>query len=449
MIKHVLPFDKTAVDDIPDVVRRSNETIAIHPSQGKVTLLMRRLFNILLFFAQQDGIKDVYRRPLGDIMAKMQFGSNRTDILKDHLRAMRGVQVEWNNSSDEGKRWGVSGMISEAEIIEMRGIGTFIEWSLPPKIRERLLDQTFYTRLSLQIHSSLRSGASIALYEICSRYATNPSRVTLRAPWEWWRPRITGNPDDADTNLEYKYFKRDVLKLAIMEINTVADFTIELLEYKNGKRVSEIQFAIAAKTQKLPFAIDDPKYDGELLEQVIRIGIAQSEARKLCASHAPELVRQTLQLTESRAGNTALAPLNSKVAYFRSALSKRFVDTAEPALAPPVNGHVNVNVNANANLGFDKAPLNAVDRKEKLQASFAAHQRGEAFSYWKEMDIEEQKNLLDAFVATEPAQLIRDEIRKRGLAAMPARTAFTTWLAQSLWGTPSTDELLAFAVKTS
>lgn len=410
-------------------VRRSNETIAVLPKTGRITLLTRRVFNIMLHFSQQDGIKDVYRRPLGEIMSNTDFGSKNTKIIKEHLRLLRGIEVEWNSNSEEEKRWGISGMIAEAEIIETPGIGTFIEWSLPPKIRDRLLDPAYYTKLSLQIHCSLRTGASVALYEICARYATNPSGVTNRAPWEWWRPRITGSLE-TEAKPEYKYFKRDILKPSIAQINALSDFQIELIEHKNGKWVEEIQFAITQpKQQKLDVVSVEP-IDGALLEKLLRIGLSQTDAQSYFVAHDPQFIKATIEMLDKRVANQKLTPLNSKAAWFKSAIEKKYVDSSE-LVAIPIASEVN-----------DKPT-----KRDQLIAEFASHRQQEALRYFKELNLDEQeKNLAECFTA-EVGVTVKSEYRRKGLSSKLAETTFATWLVNKLWGEPTTEELLEYSMR--
>ena len=217
-------------------IRRPNETIAINPKKGKITLGTRRLFNLLLYFSQQDGVKETYSRSITEVMEHVT-SSKDSEWLKECFRQMQETSIEWNSKDADIEEWGISGLISEARIITA-GNATTIAWALPQVIRQRLMDPRFYTKLTLEIHSKLKTGASIALYEICSRYLTNPSHLTNREAWQWWQPRLTGNPK-RETD-EYKYFARDVLRPAIAEVNLVSDLDIELIEHKNGRRIAEI-----------------------------------------------------------------------------------------------------------------------------------------------------------------------------------------------------------------
>src|SRR6185437_13238292 len=183
-------------------LRKAVEAIAIQPKSGKITLLTRKLFNVLLAVAQQaDESGDTYRALLSDIVANSAFDSNDTALVKEHLRRMVSVQVEWStgtSSQKPGRKWGISTLIADAEILEdptTRRV--WVEFSFAPKIKKKLLDPVQYARLSLQFQSQLRSSAGLALYEICVRYLTNPSHLTMRESWEWCRPILSGTPDTA------------------------------------------------------------------------------------------------------------------------------------------------------------------------------------------------------------------------------------------------------------
>ena len=81
-------------------LRKAVEAIAIQPKSGKITLLTRKLFNVLLAVAQQaDESGDTYRALLSDIVANAAFDSNDTALVKEHLRRMVSVQVEWSTKA--------------------------------------------------------------------------------------------------------------------------------------------------------------------------------------------------------------------------------------------------------------------------------------------------------------------------------------------------------------
>lgn len=314
----------------PDL-RKAQEAIAILPKSGRVTLLTRRLFNSLLQLAQEDGERTMYRRRLSEVLYHASFDSNNTEIVKEQLRRMASIQVEWSSTSGEGeRRWGVSNLLADAEIIEEKG-AVWIEWSYSEKVRVKLLDPEIYARISLQAYSQMRSSASAALYEICARYVTNPSNLTMRAPWEWWRPRLTGNPEDTVEATEYKFFKRDVLKPSMTEVNRLADISVEMIEHKNGRRVSEIQFRVTKVSQSHLHLPDPNLVNTEIIKRLVEeIGLTQEEAARIYSDHEEPFLVATISLVNERGKDRSLPDLKSPAAFFKNAIRGRYATAKKP-----------------------------------------------------------------------------------------------------------------------
>lgn len=419
-------------------VRRPNETIAINPTKGKITLGTRRLFNLLLCFSQQDGVKDTYSRTISEVMSHITT-SKDSEWLKNCFRQMQETSIEWNNNDGKVEEWGVSSLISEARVITA-GNSTTIAWSLPNIIRERLMDPRFYTKLTLEIYSKLTTGASIAIYEICSRYVNNPSKVTNRERWEWWQPRLTGNSKrDAK---EYKYFSRDTLRPAIAEINHVSDIIIELIEHKNGRRIEELQFKVTKKMAPLIEQELLKSFDGELLESIIHLGVSQKDARSLYAEYDLNLIKKTVELTEKRAVAPNIAPLKSKAAFFKKALSGEYAkalsnETAAPSVVVPTP---------------ILPELTQEEKKTNVNAKIAAKRIKDAQKLWEEQDTEEQMSLLHEFRDQNPVESYRKDINRRGSACMVSvavRTAFCQWYAQKTWGDVTEQDVIDFLLASS
>jgi hypothetical protein len=422
-------------------LRKAVEAIAIQPKSGKITLLTRKLFNVLLAVAQQaDESGDTYRALLSDIVANSAFDSNDTALVKEHLRRMVSVQVEWStgtSSQKPGRKWGISTLIADAEILEDATTRrVWVEFSFAPKIKKKLLDPVQYARLSLQFQSQLRSSAGLALYEICVRYLTNPSHLTMREPWQWWRPILSGTPDSEagdEAKREYKYFKRDYLRPAIAEVNAVTNINVELIEHREGRRVSEIQFRVAERKQPMLALDEHPNvFDSTLVDRMVKLGIPLKEAQTLYADSEENRIRASLQMTEQRMRSTTLPAVRSAAALFKDALKKGYAPPVEevPALQ-------------------DKKVAGKEDPRARLMAEYAAYRRKQARELYDEQDDAgrdfARKSFEDEALPGLGAHL-RDEWRKRGIASKIAETAFFDWLALKTWGEPTDGDLLAFTL---
>ncbi|SAK77324.1 plasmid replication protein [Caballeronia catudaia] len=430
-------------------LRKAVEAIAIQPKSGKITLLTRKLFNVLLAVAQQaDESGDTYRALLSDIVANSAFDSNDTALVKEHLRRMVSVQVEWStgtSSQKPGRKWGISTLIADAEILEdptTRRV--WVEFSFAPKIKKKLLDPVQYARLSLQFQSQLRSSAGLALYEICVRYLTNPSHLTMRETWEWWRPILSGTPDTEagdEAKREYKYFKRDYLRPAIAEVNAVTNIFVELVEHREGRRVAEIQFRVTERKQPMLALDEHPNvFDSTLVDRMVKIGIPLKDAQTLYADSEENRIRAALQMTEQRMRSTSLPPVRSAAALFKDALKKGY--------APPVEALPSATSGVPA-----RAPGAAADDlKARLLSEFSAYRRKEARVLYDEQGEEERELARQSFeddVLPGLGTHMRDDWRKRGLDSKLAETSFFDWLARKTWGEPTDGDLLAFTLSQS
>ncbi len=432
-------------------LRKAVEAIAIQPKSGKITLLTRKLFNVLLAVAQQaDDAGDTYRALLSDIVANSAFDSNDTALVKEHLRRMVSVQVEWStgtSSQKPGRKWGISTLIADAEILEdptTRRV--WVEFSFAPKIKKKLLDPVQYARLSLQFQSQLRSSAGLALYEICVRYLTNPSHLTMRETWEWWRPILSGTPDTEagdEAKREYKYFKRDYLRPAIAEVNAVTNIFVELVEHREGRRVAEIQFRVTERKQPMLALDEHPNvFDSTLVDRMVKIGIPLKDAQTLYADSEENRIRAALQMTEQRMRSTTLPPVRSAAALFKDALKKGYAPPVE-ALPPATSGTA-VRTPATA--------FAADDLKARLLSEFSAYRRKEARVLYDEQGEEEREIARQSFeedVLPGLGTHMRDDWRKRGLDSKLAETSFFDWLARKTWGEPTDGDLLAFTLSQS
>jgi hypothetical protein len=359
---------------------------------------------------------------------------------------MVSVQVEWStgtSSQKPGRKWGISTLIADAEILEDPATRrVWVEFSFAPKIKKKLLDPVQYARLSLQFQSQLRSSAGLALYEICVRYLTNPSHLTMRETWEWWRPILSGTPDTEagdEAKREYKYFKRDYLRPAIAEVNAVTNIFVELIEHREGRRVAEIQFRVTERKQPMLALDEHPNvFDSTLVDRMVKIGIPLKDAQTLYADSEENRIRAALQMTEQRMRSTSLPPVRSAAALFKDALKKGYAPPLEalPAAAAPAK--------------TNGAP--ADDLKARLLSEYSVYRRKEARALYEEQGESERELARQTFeedVLPELGAHMRDDWRKRGLDSKMGETSFFDWLARKTWGEPTDGDLLAFTLNQS
>lgn len=305
-----------------DQLKKPVNALAIVPQNRKITALGRKAYNVMLNIAQAQGVeKEVYRAPLSEIVSGLDYGSNDMELIKKHLRSMASTIVEWQSpTTGEGSKWTVCTLIAHAEILKERN-QNFLIWSYAQPLRQELLSPAVFSKLSIGMLSQMHTHAGIVLYEICTRYK-NIGR-TSRQHWRWWVPVLTGHPDTEKlAKVEYRFFKRDTIKPAIAEVCAITDIEIELVEYKDGKSISEIQFNVKVKNQAtLPLKSPLKPVDLSIVKKANDLNIAEEKLEELVAKHGETEVKLALSELEQRILKAFPGPVRDPHRYLKARLS--------------------------------------------------------------------------------------------------------------------------------
>lgn len=379
-----------------DVVRKPVNTLAIVPKSARITLLGRKAYNVLLFEAQEQGLEqETHRAPLSRIVKGVDFDSNDTSIIKKHLSAMVSTTVEWQSpTTGEGTDWNVSGLLAHAKLTKQSG-QVWVEWSYAVNLKRELLEPTVFARLKLEVISQLRSHAAVALYEICTRY--KDIAKTSRQPWRWWHPVLTGQPHSASVEkLEYRIFKRDTLKSAVAEVNAITDLDIELIEHKQGRAISEIQFGIRLKSQTpLPLRTPPEPVDLKLIAWASELEIDTDKAEELLVSHGKDAFKAALQALAERITKDYPGPVRDRLRYLKSILKS---DVEEEAKAEPV-----------AVLPHVIGPK----REARWREEWLRRRREQVIAEIASMSLDAQRSLVESLLADMESRGTHPSIRKR------------------------------------
>lgn len=420
--------------------RKTNEAIGLRVSEGRLSLLSRKLFNVLVFHAQKlmtpgknapvDSLsaQKYFWIPMSDVVRDTAYDSNDTELIKEYIDELQNIRVHMEGE----KEWTSERLIAGVKIVnpaglKKRGGKIWFGFVFPPEVESLIMNPATYTKLSIYYQTMLRSGASLVLYEICRRYATNPSKLTVKTNWQWWYGALSGNPM-TEAIPEYKYFKRDTLKPAIVEVNAVTDIQIELIEHKQGRKISDLQFSVVMQSQQsLDFPIP-PLINGDLIERMVKLGIGRDEAGDFLASTEEAVLKANLDVVYERMNNRAAAQLGSPAAYFRAALKDGY---AKPQAIAAHTGRKNK----------DKGN---VAKGMTIRERYQIRKNKEAIDYYNEINDAQREALIADFQeAASPA--VAALCKRSALKSELVRNAFATWLSQRLWGQPTDKELLDFA----
>lgn len=425
-----------------DPLKKPVNALAIVPQNRKITALGRKAYNVMLNIAQSQGVdRESYRAPLSEIVSGIDYGSNDMELIKKHLRSMASTIVEWQSpTTGEGSKWTVCTLIAHAEILKERN-QNFLVWSYAQPLRQELLSPAVFSKLSIGMLSQMHTHAGIVLYEICTRYK-NVGR-TSRQHWRWWLPVLTGHPDTEKlAKMEYRFFKRDSIKPAVAEVCAITDIEIELVEYKDGKSISEIQFNVKAKAQvALPLKSPPKPVDLSVVKKANELNIAEERIEELVAKHGEAEVSQALSELEQRMLKAFPGPVRDPHRYLKARLS---------GIQP-------------ADVVSNTADLEALERTAaaKKQIELKASWRDEWLRRKKTMVVESIQALSDQVVRELEAELVAELISKNAHPSLIKRLQSNGWdhpMVRHLmidyyakgtfgegWDQPSTDELLDIA----
>ena len=213
---------------------------AIH-IQNNITLLQRKVWNVLLFNAYDDlPLQEIYHIPVRELKKHLDYNSNDDEYLKQIIRALVNCSVEWNILDKDGKQeWGVAGLLAQVKIKE-----GMCSYAYAPEMRSRLHNPSMYARISLSLQNVFDGKYGQTLWELCVDYLGH-DREYGETPFitiEQFH-KLMG-VENSQYVKQFKILNRDVLKPAVAEINKVSDLRVEVQQQRKGRKVIALKFKI-------------------------------------------------------------------------------------------------------------------------------------------------------------------------------------------------------------
>ena len=423
-------------------LRKPVDTLAMVPKNQRINPLARKAYFVLMWFAQQQGWKpgqEVFRAPLQEFLRRIGFNSNNTAVIKAHLAEITTTKVEWQSPTNgENSRWGVSGMLADAEIIVQKG-EAWLEWSYSSKIRSSVLSPDRFANTTLEYQAALKAYASLALYDICARYANSPTGLTARQHWTWWRPVLTGTPEDPNKPAysEYKFFYRDIIKTALIEVSRQTNLDIELVTHKIGRKTGDLQFRVRKKkafTPPLKGVSDERSL--KTIGRAIAAGVSQKQAELFLGAHGETSLALGVDTLEGRKAMQGLDPIQSPERYLDTVLNNQTIDDSKSRLVQ---------------LKEEKAAEK--NKRLALLDQFREDRRRTANALFDESNADDQKEMLVEFemtVIAQSAAAVKRSFTTHGVTTAMVRALFLKFLAEHFfgqeWDTPDANELLIFSL---
>jgi hypothetical protein len=311
-----------------NVLYRPNETIGFVPRYPGLRLEAndRKLYAAMLLVSQAQGLKKRYEYPLAELLKLCGLSFSQPTRVKEQLMKINSFKMDYNNREGVPK-WKPLGLTTTiglvGELGNQKGKAVVAYWELEEAIQERLMNPNggFFTKMSLQIATNLSSGSSIALYEIACSYKTNFGGLSARYGIQEFIKMILG--EQLTEEREWRFFKRDILKSAINEVNKLTDVTVEFKEFKTRQKITGVQLIVSEKA-----VIEEPLSQVEhlLTEQIQRLGIDLFEAQKLVKNkkHSTEKLARQIEIISK-------ATPKNPLAYLKAGLRENYQKQITPA----------------------------------------------------------------------------------------------------------------------
>lgn len=430
---------KTASSSVQEF-KKSNEAIGLRVVHGALTLLSRKIFNVMIYNAQkarEPGVDAPIKTPtsnkyfwmrLSELAKDASYDSKDTDHLKEVLENMQDIKLLMESEI----QWTSERLVSSVTMVypdnqENKSGVIWLGYAFPPEVHEKIMSPSTYTRLSIVYQSSLKSGSALALYEICRRYATNPSKLTGVHPVEYWFNALNGSPVDPEKVIVYKYFKRDVIKPAIAEINAITDIAVELIEHKSGRRVDKLQFFVELKKQSTLDFPSRPVIDTALLERVACLGFSNTDAADIVAQYPDYLILEALSRVEIRMQAKNMSQLQAPAGYFRWVIQELERN--------PNQEYLESNLEVIPNVYGSTELVSTVERTSYEAPKITRAQK--AMGFYEELSEAERDRFFNEFKESQPASPVINF--EKGLEGRMVRSLFSQWFARKLWGDPNED----------
>ncbi|MDB6452868.1 replication initiation protein [Falsirhodobacter sp. 20TX0035] len=296
---------------------------AIHVS-GKLTLLQRRLSNVLLLNAYDTlTTQAVHRIDARTLCLMIGYNSNDMDTLKASLRGLAETVAEWDMLDEQGRQeWGVSSLLSYAKLK-----GGVCEYAYSPALAEKLHDPKVFALINLNIQRRFTSGHALALYENCYRFVRTGS--TGWWPLDTFR-RLMGVADSEYYEV-FKHLNAKIIKPAVLEVNRTSNIIVTPETRKLGRTVTDIRFRIEENPHLAILDLDDGEgvRRSGTYERLRKMGTSDRLARQWIAEHGEVHVDGRLDYVAGQEG------VRDPVRYLSAALKNGFGVAPEAPVADP------------------------------------------------------------------------------------------------------------------
>jgi hypothetical protein len=360
-------------DVVQGMLHKSVIALAIVPTNRSLTVTGRKAYSVMLGLAQlqaaagEEGADGGFSAPLNAILRGFGATNSISSDAKRYIDQMISTKVEWRPLSKAEQQipllfdakanaepstpqpvitdeLRIFNLLAEVRIYKQAG-ENWVTWYYPPSLREELVSPTRWAQIDFDVLKELTTYCSVTLYEICARYRDSPAGVTSRQHWTWWTETLRSSPTSKVR--VWRKFKNEFLVPAIKEINTQGDIEVELIEFRRGREVEQVQFAVKRSQRKLAKLLPTPA-DVTNIMRGAALGVREAVIEDIERQYGARALEEGLDRLErflkgnDRVGRTGVSGERTQIqnvgAYLRKIVANSSRDAPEPRAASEETG---------------------------------------------------------------------------------------------------------------
>lgn len=230
-----------------DITRTLTKHIAAIHNSASLNATQRKVMNIFLENALKDGFdRKIHKIPLGRLTKDLgwSLSSNVTDLLKEDLKSLASIQIEWNVlNKDKKNKWMAMQLLAEVGLENGE-----VSYAYPPTLKALLFNPNIYAKLNLETQKVLSTRYSVALWEIISGEFSIKQKDEVYTSWIGYEKvlKLLGLSNSVYEK-RYSDFLRKVLNPAIEDINSKSEFIVDANINREGRKLVQISFKAVKK----------------------------------------------------------------------------------------------------------------------------------------------------------------------------------------------------------
>ena len=226
---------------------------------------------------------------LGILKRLAGIGRNDNTELKEGLKKLVSLVIEYNILGKDREEWGAFPFLSYVRIIgQRRGNTATLTFELPSIILDAIKNPSMYFKLNLVIQRGIKSKYGLALYEMLCDYA-RLGKITITI--EDFR-RMMGI--EAEQYAVFTMLRKRVIVPAVEETNEKTDLSVSYTLNRVGRKVMSVTFTVAQKYKK---TATEPT-NAELAKKLAHYGIKPRQIAMVLDKHDEDYIMANIAIVE-------------------------------------------------------------------------------------------------------------------------------------------------------